>query len=80
MRDQDGGGGGGPDPVTSALGYTGWALLFAAGLVLWGLSHSPRGSAVARPSAVLTRLATGPWLRIVLVAGWMWVGWHLFAR
>jgi Family of unknown function (DUF6186) len=69
--------------VTSALGYTGWAVLLVAGLVLWGLSHSlrwARGRAVARPSVVLTRLATGPWLRIFLVAGWMWAGWHLFAR
>jgi hypothetical protein len=29
---------------------------------------------------VLERLATGPILRVVLVLGWMWVGWHLFAR
>jgi hypothetical protein len=79
MRDRDGGRGGVPE-VTSALGYTGWALVLGAGLVLWGLSHSPREPAVARPSAALTRLATGPWLRILLVAGWMWAGWHLFAR
>jgi hypothetical protein len=29
---------------------------------------------------VLERLATGAILRVVLVLGWMWVGWHLFAR
>jgi hypothetical protein len=62
------------------LGYTGWGLLAAGALVLWVVSHSARGTAVARPSVVLTRLATGPWLRIVLLAAWMWTGWHLFAR
>jgi hypothetical protein len=66
--------------VTSAWGYTGWGLLAAGGLVLWALSHTTRGAAVARPSIVLTRLATGPWLRIVLVIAWTWTGWHLFAR
>jgi hypothetical protein len=29
---------------------------------------------------VLERLATGPILRVLLVLGWMWAGWHLFAR
>jgi hypothetical protein len=62
------------------LGYTGWGLLAAGALGLWALSHSARGTAVARPLVVLTRLATGPWLRIVLVAAWLWTGWHLFAR
>jgi hypothetical protein len=66
--------------MTSAVGYVVWALLLVAALVLWGLSYSSRGPAVARPAAVVARLATGTWLRIVLVAGWMWVGWHLFAR
>lgn len=66
--------------MTSAWGYSVWALLLVGALVLWGLSHSGRGPAVARPSVVLARLATGPWLRLVLVAAWMWLGWHLFAR
>jgi hypothetical protein len=66
--------------VTSALGYTGWGLLAAGALALSALSHTARGPAVARPSVVLTRLATGPWLRIVLIVAWMWTGWHLFAR
>jgi hypothetical protein len=29
---------------------------------------------------VLTWLCTAPVVRVVLVAGVMWVGWHLFAR
>jgi hypothetical protein len=67
--------------VSSAWGYAVWAVLAAAGLALWAASHAPRWRhVVARPSVVLTRLATDPWLRVVLVAGWAWLGWHLFAR
>jgi len=66
--------------VTSALGYATWTLLLIGALVLWYLSHIARGQAVARPSVVLTRLATGRWLRVLLVLAWMWAGWHLFAR
>jgi hypothetical protein len=25
-------------------------------------------------------LVSSPWLRAVLTLGWMWLGWHLFAR
>jgi hypothetical protein len=66
--------------VTSSLGYAIWTLLLVAALALWVLSHAARGPVVARPSVVLTRLATGPWLRVLLVLAWMWTGWHLFAR
>jgi len=66
--------------VTSTLGYATWTLLLIGALVLWVLSHTTRGSAVARPSVVLSRLATGPVLRVLLVLAWMWTGWHLFAR
>jgi hypothetical protein len=66
--------------VTSVLGYATWTLLLIGALVLWVLSHTTRGPAVARPSVVVTRLATGPCLRVLLVLAWMWAGWHLFAR
>jgi hypothetical protein len=67
--------------VTSSWGYAVWAVLAAAVLLLWALSHSKsRGRVVARPSAVLARLASDPWFRVPLVLGWAWVGWHLFAR
>jgi hypothetical protein len=36
--------------------------------------------APARPSLLLARLAADPWLRVLLLAAWGWVGWHLFAR
>lgn len=69
--------------MTSALSYAVWALLGLATLVLWARSHSrfraPERSP-ARPALVLERLATGPILRVLLVLGWAWVGWHLFAR
>jgi hypothetical protein len=67
--------------VTASWGYAAWAVLAVVTLVLWGLSHRRSGARVlARPSAVLARLATDPWLRVPLVLGWAWVGWHLFAR
>jgi hypothetical protein len=66
--------------VTSALGYATWTLLLVGVVALWVLSRTSGGPAVARPSVVLTRLATGPWLRVLLVLAWMWAGWHLFAR
>jgi hypothetical protein len=67
--------------VTSAFSYAIWALLGLATLVLWAASRfrASEGSP-ARPALVLERLATGPILRVLLVLGWMWAGWHLFAR
>ncbi len=56
-----------------------WSVLGAAALVLWAVSRRAP-TAVAPPSAVLGRLATGPLARVLLVLAWMWAGWHLFAR
>lgn len=68
--------------MTAAVGYVVWVVLAVATLALWAASHAgSRGrGVVARPAAVLARLATDPWLRVPLVLGWAWVGWHLFAR
>ena len=64
----------------SALSYAVWALLGLATLAaLVPFPYAP-GSSLARPAVVLARLATGPFLRVALVLGWMWAGWHLFAR
>ena len=63
----------------SALSFAVWSLLGAMVVVLALRAHAP-GTATARPSAVLARLAGGPVLRVVLVLAWMWTGWHLFAR
>ena len=65
--------------MTSAFSYAIWSLLGLATLVLWARSRAPARSP-ARPAVVLERLATGPILRVLLVLGWMWAGWHLFAR
>lgn len=64
--------------MNSSLGYAIWALLAVAVLALWAASR--RRAVVVRPAAVLARLATDPWLRVPLVLGWAWLGWHLFAR
>ncbi len=65
--------------MTSAISYAVWAVLGLAVLGLWVRARAPERSP-ARPALVLERLATGPVLRVVLVLGWMWAGWHLFAR
>ena len=64
---------------TSVVSYLVWGLLGAAAAALWWVSRA-RPDAVARPARVVERLATGPVLRLALVAGFMWTGWHLFAR
>lgn len=64
----------------SSAGFSGvWALLGAAALGLWCVSHQADGS-VARPSVVLRRVTTGRVLRVLLVVLMMFLGWHLFAR
>jgi Family of unknown function (DUF6186) len=65
--------------VSSAGVYAVWALFGALVLGLWAWSHTEHPP-VARPSVVLEWLATRSLVRIVLVLGWMWLGWHLFAR
>ena len=64
---------------TSAASYLTWGLLAVAALAVSALSGR-RPDAVARPARVVERLATGPLLRVALVLGLMWAGWHLFAR
>jgi Family of unknown function (DUF6186) len=65
--------------VSAALSYAVWAVLGLVAVGLWARSHAA-GSSLARPAVVLERLATGPFLRVLLVLSWMWAGWHLFAR
>ncbi len=65
--------------TTSAASYLIWGLLAVAALAVSAAS-SRRPDAVARPARVVERLATGPFLRVALVLGLMWTGWHLFAR
>jgi hypothetical protein len=65
--------------TASTISYAVWALIGAA-VVALVLVSVPRPAAVARPSRVMERLATQPVLRVVLLLGYMWLGWHLFAR
>jgi hypothetical protein len=64
---------------TSAVSSVVWCLLGACAAALWWVS-ARRPDAVARPARVVERLVTGPVVRVVVVLGFMWVGWHLFAR
>ncbi len=65
--------------MSSAPSYAVWALLGLGTIGLWVRSRGPHRSP-ARPALVLERLATGPILRVLLVLGYVWFGWHLFAR
>ena len=75
-----GGTGGGRAVNPSTPFYIVWGLLGGAALGLWWLARATHGRAVARPTEVVARLATGRYLRVVLVLVVMWLGWHLFAR
>lgn len=61
--------------ATTLLDYT---VLAAAGvgLQIAGLT-SHRIPTIGRALACITGRRAGRWL---LLSGWLWVGWHLFAR
>jgi hypothetical protein len=63
----------------STVSYVVWGAIGALVLLLWWLSYV-RPSDVAHPADVVGKMATHPVGRIVLVVGFMWLGWHLFAR
>jgi hypothetical protein len=63
----------------STISYVVWAAIGVLALGLWWLSYV-RPSAAAHPGAVVGKLATLPVLRVILVLGFMWLAWHLFAR
>jgi hypothetical protein len=65
--------------MSAAFSYAVWGVLGLALVGLWVRSHSAQ-STLARPAVVVERLATGPLLRVALVAWWVFTGWHLFAR
>lgn len=56
-----------------------WAVLAVALLAC-------EGAALARPARVagvrtaLRRLTVRPGWRLAFLVGWMWLGWHFFAR
>jgi hypothetical protein len=63
----------------STISYVVWAVIGVIALVLWWLSYA-RPTAAAHPAAVVGKLATFPVLRVILVLGFMWLAWHMFAR
>ena len=64
--------------MTRAVTLAGYALLVAAlaGLELTGRVWH-RTSTLGGAVAALARRRAGRWL---LLAGWLWLGWHLFVR
>lgn len=67
--------------MSSTPSYAVWAVIGALALALWVASLTTAGRRfLVRPRAVLARLATDRWLRLAVLAGWGWLGWHLFAR
>lgn len=63
--------------------YAIWALVVVGALGLWRLAATGRTLArrrVANPGALVGALLRHPVLRLVVLVGWMWVGWHFFAR
>jgi hypothetical protein len=65
--------------TTRSLTLLIWALIGAGALGLGLLSAlAPRW--VATPRAAIAALVASPWSRWIVFLGWMWLGWHLFAR
>jgi hypothetical protein len=61
--------------ITVAL----WIVIATAAVGLEILSHTTRR--VIAPAGSVARLATRPIVgRVIVSVGWMWLGWHTFAR
>ena len=56
-----------------------WSVL---GVLALAMVVAARVSKGRFPGAVdvLGRATVRPWARALLVVGWMWLGWHAFAR
>lgn len=64
--------------MSRVLTLAGYALLAtsAVGLEL----AARRGGRVATFGAALSSAVRWPALRVAVLAGWLWLGWHLFVR
>ena len=56
-----------------------WAALAAAavGIEIAGLASGGRRPTIA---GLVRAIVSHPVARVVLLVGWMWLGWHAFAR
>lgn len=61
-----------------AVTYVVWGSVLAGFVLLELLAR--RARSIAPLSDVLGALASPTFLRTLLVLGWMWLGWHAFAR
>ncbi len=66
-----------------AVAYLIWALLALSlvGLSVVAFSGTRlAGRLVARPGALQRTVLANRYVRVLALVGWMWLGWHLFAR
>lgn len=56
-----------------------WAILVAAALLLEALGRR-RTAGLVPAKDIVRGLVRAPAGRAILAIGWMWLGWHLFAR
>jgi hypothetical protein len=64
--------------VTRAATLVGYALILVAAVATE--ARARRGGPPARLAALLRALGDHGLARFLLLAGWLWLGWHLFAR
>ena len=57
-----------------------WAALAAAVLLIALAAHASTTGHVPRLGAVVARWNARGARRALLLLGWMWLGWHAFAR
>ena len=57
----------------------GWVALGVGVLILLGVSLLSTGR-IRGPGALVKRIEATTTGRVLLLLGWMWLGWHLFAR
>jgi hypothetical protein len=62
-----------------AVTFVVWGLLALSVAGLWVLAATGQGG-VARPGALLRTMMANGYVRAAVLLGWMWLGWHFFAR
>jgi hypothetical protein len=65
--------------MTHAAALAVWAALALMVVLAEALAHAGRHRVRGVGSLVAPLLARAP-SRVVLLLGWMWLGWHFFAR